>query len=61
MNTTRLRSFGKMKEQMKETIIVQSFNLIKELKVIVQRQQLQISVLVDDVNMLKSKIKTLDK
>ena len=50
-----------MKEQMKETIIVQSFNLIKELKIIVQRQQLQISVLVDDVNMLKSKIKTLDK
>ena len=56
-----MRSFSKMKEQMKETIIVQSFNLIKELKVIVQRQQLQISVLVDDVNMLKSKIKTYEK
>lgn len=50
-----------MKEQMKETIIVQSFNLIKELKIIVQRQQLQINVLVDDVNSLKSKIKTLEK
>ena len=50
-----------MKEQMKETILVQSFNLIKELKVIVQRQQLQISVLVDDVIMLKGKIKTLEK
>ena len=50
-----------MKEQMKETIIVQSFNLIKELKIIVQRQQLQINVLVNDVDMLKSKIKTKKK
>ena len=50
-----------MKEQMKETIIVQSFNLIKELKVIVQRQQLQLDILVDDVIKLKQKVSTLEK
>tara|TARA_R100000781_G_scaffold560_2_gene991 strand:+ start:91 stop:243 length:153 start_codon:yes stop_codon:yes gene_type:complete len=50
-----------MKEQMKETILVQSFNLIKELKVIVQRQQLQIDILVDDVIKLKNKINTSEK
>jgi len=50
-----------MKEQMKETIIVQSFNLIKELKVIVQRQQLQLDILVDDVIKLKQKVSTLKK
>ena len=50
-----------MKEQMKETIIVKSFNLLQELKKIVERQQVQITALVDDVNMLKSKIKTLKK
>ena len=37
-----------------------SRNII-QLKVIVQRQQLQINVLVDDVIMLKGKIKTLEK
>ena len=46
---------------MKETIIVQSFNLIKELKVIVQRQQLQLDILVDDVIKLKQKVSTLEK
>ena len=50
-----------MKEQMKETILVQSFNLIKELKIIVERQQLQINILVDDVISLKSKINTSEK
>ena len=46
---------------MKETILVQSFNLIKELKIIVERQQLQINILVDDVISLKSKINTSEK
>ena len=50
-----------MKEQMKETILVQSFNLIKELKVIVQRQQLQLDILVDDVFKIKQKVSTLEK
>ena len=50
-----------MKEQMKETVIVKSYNLIQDLKKIVERQQLQINLLVDDVDMLKSKIKTLKK
>ena len=46
---------------MKETILVQSFNLIKDLKEIVQRQQLQIDILVDDVIKLKSKINISEK
>ena len=50
-----------MKEQMKETIIVKSFNLLQELKKIVERQQIQITVLVDDNIMLKQKVKTLEK
>ena len=50
-----------MKEQMKETIIVKSFNLLQELKKIVERQQLQITTLVDDNIMLKQKVKTLEK
>lgn len=50
-----------MKEQMKETIIVKSFNLLQELKKIVERQQIQITALVDDNIMLKQKVKTLEK
>ena len=45
-----------MKEQMKETIIVQSFNLLQKLKVIVERQQTQIDLLVQEVNTLKKQI-----
>lgn len=50
-----------MKEQMKETIIVKSFNLLQDLKKIVERQQIQITALVDDNIMLKQKVKTLEK
>ena len=50
-----------MKELMKETIIVKSFNLLQELKKIVERQQIQITALVDDNIMLKQKVKTLEK
>ena len=45
-----------MKEQMKETVIVQSFNLLQKLKVIVERQQTQIDLLVQEVNTLKKQI-----
>ena len=50
-----------MKEQMKETIIVQSFNLLQKLKGIVETQQAQLNILVDDNAMLKQKVKTLEK
>ena len=50
-----------MKEQMKETIIVESFNLLQKLKGIVETQQAQLNILVDDNMMLKQKVKTLEK
>jgi hypothetical protein len=50
-----------MKEQMKETIIVQSFNLLQKLNEIVKTQQTQLNILVDDNIMLKKKVKTLEK
>ena len=50
-----------MKEQMKETIIVQSFNLLQKLKGIVETQQAQLNILVGDNAMLKQKVKTLEK
>ena len=46
-----------MKEQMKETIIVESFNLLQKLKGIVETQQAQLNILVDDNAMLKQKVK----
>ncbi len=45
-----------MKEQMKETVIVQSFNLLQKLKVIVERQQTQIDLLVQEVDTLKKQL-----
>ena len=42
-----------MKEQMKETIIVQSFNLLQKLKGIVETQQTQLNILVDNNDTLK--------
>ena len=45
-----------MKEQMKETVIVQSFNLLQKLKVIVERQQTQIDLLVQEVDSLKKQL-----
>lgn len=50
-----------MKEQMKETIIVQSFNLLQKLNEIVKTQQTQLNILVDDNIMLKKKVETLEK
>ena len=46
---------------MKETIIVQSFNLLQKLKGIVETQQAQLNILVGDNAMLKQKVKTLEK
>ena len=46
---------------MKETIIVESFNLLQKLKGIVETQQAQLNILVDDNAMLKQKVKTLEK
>ena len=45
-----------MKEQMKETVIVQSFNLLQKLKVIVERQQTQIDLFVQEVDTLKKQL-----
>tara|TARA_R110002012_G_scaffold121882_3_gene271566 strand:- start:448 stop:591 length:144 start_codon:yes stop_codon:yes gene_type:complete len=45
-----------MKEQMKDTVIVQSFNLLQKLKVIVERQQTQIDLLVQEVDTLKKQL-----
>ncbi len=41
---------------MKETVIVQSFNLLQKLKVIVERQQTQIDLLVQEVDTLKKQL-----
>ena len=49
-----------MKEQMKETIIVQSFNLLQKLKGIVETQQTQLNILVDNNNTLKKRIEKLE-
>lgn len=46
---------------MKETIIVQSFNLLQKLNEIVKTQQTQLNILVDDNIMLKKKVETLEK
>tara|TARA_B100000963_G_scaffold80703_1_gene68690 strand:+ start:335 stop:478 length:144 start_codon:yes stop_codon:yes gene_type:complete len=45
-----------MKEQMKETVILQSFNLLVKLKNIVEKQQTQIDLLVQEVETLKTQI-----
>ena len=50
-----------MKEQMKETIIVQSFNLLQKLKGIVETQQTQLNILIDDNTALKQRVSTLEK
>ena len=41
---------------MKETVIVQSFNLLQKLKVIVERQQTQNDHLVQEVDTLKKQL-----
>jgi len=50
-----------MNENLKETVIVKSFNMLQDLKNIVQTQQVQINILVDDNMMLKKKVETLEK
>ena len=49
-----------MKEQMKETIIVQSFNLLQKLKGIVETQQTQLNILIDNNSVLKERIEKLE-
>ena len=50
-----------MNENLKETVIVKSFNMLQDLKNIVQTQQVQINILVDDNMMLKKKVENLEK
>ena len=50
-----------MKEQMKETIIVQSFNLLQKLKGIVEDQQSQLNILIDNNSNLKERIEKLEE
>ena len=50
-----------MNENLKDTVIVKSFNMLQDLKNIVETQQLQLNILVDDNIMLKQKVKTLEK
>ena len=45
---------------MKETIIVQSFNLLQKLKGIVETQQTQLNILVDNNDTLKKRIEKLE-
>ena len=45
---------------MKETIIVQSFNLLQKLKGIVETQQTQLNILVDNNDTLKRRIEKLE-
>ena len=49
-----------MKEQMKETVIVQSFNLLQKLKGIVETQQSQLNILIDDNTALKQRVTSLE-
>ena len=49
-----------MKEQMKETIIIKSFNLLQKLKGIVETQQAQLNILVDNNDTLKKRIEKLE-
>ena len=46
---------------MKETIIVESFNLLQKLKRIVETQQTQLNILIDDNTALKQRVTTLEK
>ena len=55
-----MRSFSKMKEQMKETVIVKSYNLIQDLKKIVERQQIQINMLVEMESVVENQQKQLN-
>ena len=50
-----------MKEQMKETIIVESFNLLQKLKGIVETQQSQLNILIDNNSVLKKRIEKLEE
>ena len=45
---------------MKETIIVQSFNLLQKLKGIVETQQTQLNILIDDNTALKQRVTSLE-
>ena len=46
---------------MKETIIVQSFNLLQKLKGIVEDQQSQLNILIDNNSNLKERIEKLEE
>ena len=50
-----------MNENLKDTVIVKSFNMLQDLKNIVETQQLQLNILVDDNTELKQRVKTLEK
>ena len=45
---------------MKETIIIESFNLLQKLKGIVETQQTQLNILVDNNDTLKKRIEKLE-
>ena len=45
---------------MKETIIVQSFNLLQKLKGIVETQQSQLNILIGDNTALKQRVTSLE-
>ena len=46
---------------MKETIIVESFNLLQKLKGIVETQQSQLNILIDNNSVLKKRIEKLEE
>ena len=46
---------------MKETIIVQSFNLLQKLKGIVEDQQSQLNILIDNNSNFKERIEKLEE
>jgi|TARA_S200000501_G_C20342816_1_gene534017 hypothetical protein len=50
-----------MNENLKDTVIVKSFNMLQDLKNIVETQQLQLNILVDDNILLKQRIKNLEE
>lgn len=50
-----------MNENLKDTVIVKSFNMLQDLKNIVETQQLQLNILVDNNILLKQRIKNLEE
>ena len=50
-----------MKEDLKETLIVQMFNTIKQLKSVVETQQTQLNIIIKENTQVIERVKTLEE